>query len=96
MQPRRFERTAVARCFLNGCVAAAVFATCALIQPLHAHTARVVIVEKMCPVARWWHPVPSLRLALTEHRANVIGDAAGILYRRVSFTGWCGYPDRYW
>jgi hypothetical protein len=43
-----------------------------------------------------WHPVPSLKQALSEGRVNAEAAAAGILYQRVTYTRWCAYPDYYW
>jgi hypothetical protein len=40
-----------------------------------------------------WHPVPSLRQALLEARANAEAVAAGILYRKVIYSRWCAYPN---
>jgi hypothetical protein len=97
MHMRRIERAALARCFLSGCLAAAVFAACAVIEDAQAYTACSLPGGAVaCPVPPWWHPIPSLKQALSERRENVRADAAGVLYYRVPYRRWCAYTDCYW
>jgi hypothetical protein len=88
----------LARSFLSGCLATAVFAaSAAVIGPAQAYTARPLPRGAVvCPVPPWWHPIPSLKQALWERRENVRADAAGVLYSRVPYRRWCTYTDCYW
>jgi hypothetical protein len=86
----------LAQYFLGGFLAVAVFATCP-VELAEAHTARhvrVVTVVRPFPAPAWWH-VPTMSQAMADARARAEADAAGVLYRKVSYRP-CAYRACYW